>query len=52
MLFEAGTGSAWLNGDPVSGTTYAMESWLPWLGRPLHSAHVARGEILVDNAPG
>jgi hypothetical protein len=52
MLFEAGTGTAWLNGERVSGETYAMDSWIPWLGRPLHSAHVARGEILVDNAPG
>jgi hypothetical protein len=49
MLFEAGTGSALVNGSPVAGRTYAMESWVPWLGRALHSAHVARGEILVDN---
>jgi hypothetical protein len=25
-----------------------MEHWIPWLGRTLNSAHVARGEILVD----
>jgi len=50
MLFEAGTGTAWVNGFEVHGETYAMDNWVPWLGRPLHSAHVARGEILVDNA--
>ena len=27
-----------------------MEHWIPWLGRPLSSAHVARGEILVDRS--
>jgi hypothetical protein len=54
MLFEAGTGSAWVNGGEVPGQTYAMENWISWLGRPLHSAHVARGEILVDDpaSPG
>jgi hypothetical protein len=52
MLFEAGTGTAWVNGIEVRGETYPMEHWVSWLGRPLHSAHVARGEILVDNAAG
>lgn len=51
MLFEAGEASASVNGTTVSGETYAMESWIPWLGRSLNSAHVARGEIVVDNAP-
>ncbi len=52
VLFEAGHGSATVNGAPVHGRTYAMEHWIPWLGRTLNSAHVARGEILVDNGPG
>ncbi len=52
MLFEAGSASAAVNGVAVSGHPYAVESWVEWLGRPLSSAHVARSEILVDNAPG
>jgi hypothetical protein len=52
MLFEAGRGSAIVNGLAISGETYAMENWIPWLGRTLVSAHVARGEILVDNESG
>jgi hypothetical protein len=52
VLFEAGQGSATVNGVAVPGHTYAMESWIPWLGRTLHSAHVARSEILVENGPG
>ena len=51
MLFEAQVGAAAINGRAVEGTTYPMENWTPWLGRPLRSAHVARGEILVDR-PG
>jgi hypothetical protein len=48
MLFEAETGYAAVNGQEVRGETYPMENWIPWLGRTLNSAHVARGEILVD----
>ena len=51
MLFEAEHGSANVNGRAVSGETFALENWIPWLGRTLNSAHVARGEILVDNGP-
>jgi hypothetical protein len=32
----------------VDGQIYPMEHWVPWLGRPLASAHIARSEILVD----
>ncbi len=49
MLFEAEKGAAWVDGAEVPGETYAMDGWIPWLGRSLHSAHVARGEILVDD---
>ena len=52
VFFEAGSASAAVNGVPVPGHAYAVESWVEWLGRPLHSAHVARSEILVDNEPG
>ena len=48
MLFEAGEPSAAVNGTAVPGRAYPLEHWVPWLGRPLNSAHVARGEILVD----
>ena len=51
MLFEAGSAAAAVNGVAVSGQTYAMTTWVPWLGRSLNSAHVARGEILVDDEP-
>lgn len=50
LLFEAETGAAMINGRDVEGSTYQMQHWIPWLGRPLGSAHVARGEILVDRA--
>ncbi len=50
LLFEAEIGAAMINGRDVEGTTYQMQHWIPWLGRPLSSAHVARGEILVDRA--
>ena len=50
MLFEAGRGSASLNGTDITGEPYGLDSWIPWLGRSLNSAHVARGEILVDDA--
>jgi hypothetical protein len=48
MLFEAEEAYAAVNGVEVRGETYPMENWIPWLGRTLNSAHVARGEILVD----
>lgn len=48
LLFEAQDGAARVNGRQVDGSPYPMEHWLDWLGRPLSSAHVARGEILVD----
>jgi len=50
-LFEAGRASAVVDGVAVAGHTYAVETWVPWLGRSLSSAHVARGEILVDDDP-
>jgi len=50
MLFEASVAYAAINGVQVQGETYALESWTSWLGRTLCSAHVARGEILVDRA--
>lgn len=49
MLFEAAGAGAWVNGFEIHGETYPLEHWVPWLGRSLHSAHVARGEILVDD---
>ena len=48
VLFEAETASATVDGRAVEGRIYPMEHWVPWLGRPLASAHIARSEILVD----
>lgn len=48
MLFEADQAYVAVDGLPVHGQTYAMEHWIPWLGRSLNSAHIARNEILVD----
>jgi len=48
MFFEAERASLALNGAAVPGSTYRQEHWQEWLGRSLCSAHVARGEILVD----
>lgn len=50
LLFEAESGAVTINGREVDGAPYRMEHWTPWLGRPLCSVHVARGEILVDRA--
>ena len=53
MLFEAQTATVTVNQRVVPGEPYLVKSWIPWLGRSLCSAHVARGEILVDRAePG
>jgi hypothetical protein len=48
VLFEAESASVTVNGATVDGRIYPMEHWVPWLGRPLASAHIARSEILVD----
>ena len=48
MLFEAEDAFAAVDGREVPGETFALENWVPWLGRTLNSAHVARGEIVVD----
>jgi hypothetical protein len=48
VLFEAESASAAVDGRAVEGRIYPMEHWVPWLGRPLASAHIARGEIVVD----
>ena len=52
MLFEAEEAYAAVNGVEIRGETYPMDTWIPWLGRTLNSAHVARGEILVDRPDG
>jgi hypothetical protein len=51
MLFEAQTATVTVNQAAVPGDLYRLQNWVPWLGRSLCSAHVARGEILVDR-PG
>lgn len=48
MLFEAQDASLAINGRPIEGEPYQQEHWQDWLGRSLCSAHIARGEILVD----
>ena len=49
--FEAQTATVTVNQVAVPGDLYRLQNWVPWLGRSLCSAHVARGEILVDR-PG
>ncbi len=48
VLIEAGAGRASVNGQPVEGSLFRNDVWLPWLGRPLHSGVVAIGEVLLD----
>lgn len=48
---ESGEAIALLNGVEVRGEAYANEAYTPWLGRPLHSATVTIGEVLIEG-PG
>jgi hypothetical protein len=48
VLIEAGAGSAIVNGEPVAGSLFRNDVWLPWLGRPLRSGVVAIGEVLLE----
>ena len=47
VLVEAGAARATVNDAPVAGRLFANETWVAWLGRPLSSAVVAIGEVLL-----
>ena len=47
VLLEAGSGRATVDGRAVPGSLFANEAWVAWLGRPLDSAVVALGEVLL-----
>lgn len=40
-----------LNGVVIGGEAFPNEAYTPWLGRPLHSAVVTIGEVLIEG-PG
>ena len=40
-----------LEGRPLPGTPWLDEVWVPKIGRPLWSAHIALAEVRVDPAP-
>ncbi len=48
VLIEARAARASLDGQPIAGEPFSNEAWVPWLGRPLRSAVLAVGEVLVD----
>jgi hypothetical protein len=45
VLMEAGSWSARINGETVTGAAFPNEVWRPWFDRPLSSALVALGEV-------
>jgi len=47
VLVEAGAARATVNDAAVAGRLFANETWVAWLGRPLSSAVVAIGEVLL-----
>lgn len=49
---EAGETTALVNGVEIAGETFANEAYTPWLGRPLHSATVTIGEVLIEGRNG
>lgn len=49
---EAGHATAVANGVEIGGETFANKAYTPWLGRPLHSASVTVGEVLIERRKG
>jgi hypothetical protein len=47
VLIEARTGRATVDGRAVPGSVFVNDAWIAWLGRPLNSAVVALGEVLL-----
>lgn len=47
VLIEAASGSVTVDGARVAGSPYRNEIWTDWLGRPMSSALVALGEVVV-----
>ena len=47
VLVEAAAARATVDDAEVAGRLFPNEAWLPWLGRPLSSAVVAIGEVLL-----
>jgi ureidoglycolate hydrolase len=48
VLLEAETASVRVDGTDIVGDPYLNDAWVTWLGRPLSSALVALGEIIVQ----
>ncbi len=48
VLLEAGSVRASVDGREISDRPFTNDAWIGWLGRPLRSAVLAIGEILVD----
>lgn len=47
VLIEAASGSVAIDGIRIAGSAYRNEIWTDWLGRPMSSALVALGEVVV-----
>lgn len=47
VLVEAGAATATMNDAALPGRPFANDAWVAWLGRPLSSAVVAIGEVLL-----
>ncbi len=48
VLLEAGSVRASVDSRQISDRPFVNDAWIAWLGRPLRSAVMAIGEILVD----
>ncbi|HEX7222255.1 MAG TPA: hypothetical protein VF231_03330 [Candidatus Limnocylindrales bacterium] len=47
VLIEAGSARASVDGRPIVDRPFMNDAWVGWLGRPLSSAVLALGEILI-----
>lgn len=51
LMIEARSFAAVVNGVDVPGSLYANPIWVPWLGKPMSSALIALGEVIVGDDP-
>ncbi len=51
-LIEAADATIEIDGRSITGAPYPNDGWTAWVGRPLSSALIALGEVLVDREGG
>ena len=52
MFVEARSASLTIDGRPIVGEPFRDDVWVPKLGRPMSSAHVALSEVRLTPVPG